>query len=101
MLEFCFYIHIFSFAICVRVRLEEQCGEDDSQQAAEAMVQLSGVGFNAQQQQGSYYLSNSLVLSFYLFFYNCIVKERTTCLILLHPYKDLLAIAYYYYSFFR
>lgn len=37
------------------MRIEEQCGEeDDSQQAAEAMVQLSGVGFYAQQQQGSY-----------------------------------------------
>ncbi|XP_064556532.1 transcription initiation factor TFIID subunit 1 isoform X3 [Drosophila montana] len=30
---------------------EEQCGEDDSQQAAEAMVQLSGIGYYAQQQQ--------------------------------------------------
>ncbi|KAH8381371.1 hypothetical protein KR093_003697 [Drosophila rubida] len=30
---------------------EEQCGEDDSQQAAEAMVQLSGLGYYAQQQQ--------------------------------------------------
>lgn len=51
-----------SILICIvllllfRMRIEEQCGEeDDSQQAAEAMVQLSGVGFYAQQQQGSYY----------------------------------------------
>ncbi|XP_030243752.1 transcription initiation factor TFIID subunit 1 isoform X5 [Drosophila navojoa] len=34
-----------------QMAVEEQCGEDGSQQAAEAMVQLSGVGYYAQQQQ--------------------------------------------------
>lgn len=46
--------------LLIRMRIEEQCGEEeDSQQAAEAMVQLSGFGFYAQQQQGSYYFHPS------------------------------------------
>lgn len=48
---FLYHFHVFrTFGFII----EEQCGEDDSQQAAEAMVQLSGVGYYAQQQQGSY-----------------------------------------------
>lgn len=49
---FFYHFHVFrTFGFII----EEQCGEDDSQQAAEAMVQLSGVGYYAQQQQGSYF----------------------------------------------